>query len=69
VVTFGNLAEYARTLSNGSHVMVQGPVRGREYERDDVKHRVFEFRADTIAKLDRAERRQQGDIEADISED
>jgi len=67
VVTFGKLAEYARTLGKGSHVMVQGPVRSREYERDGIKHRVFELRADTIAKLDRAERRQETDIESDLT--
>jgi len=33
---------------------VQGPVRSREYEKDGVKHRVFELRADTIGKLNRA---------------
>jgi single-strand DNA-binding protein len=63
VVTFGKLAEYARTLGKGSHVMVQGAVRTREYERDGVKHRLFELRADTIAKLDRAERRHENDVE------
>ena len=68
VVTFGKLAEYARTLAKGSHLMVQGAVRSREYQRDGVKHRVFELRADTIAKLDRAERRHESDIEPDASE-
>jgi single-strand DNA-binding protein len=68
VVTFGKLAEYARTLAKGSHLMVQGAVRSREYQRDGVKHRVFELRADTIAKLDRAERRHEGDVEPDASE-
>ena len=64
VVAFGKLAEYARILSKGSHLMVQGAVRSREYDRDGVKHRIFELRADTIAKLDRAERRQ--DTGADL---
>jgi single-strand DNA-binding protein len=67
VVSFGKLAEYARTLGKGSHVMVQGPVRNREYERDGAKHRLFELRADTIAKLDRAERRQDTDVETEAS--
>jgi len=30
-----------------------------------VKHRSFELRAETIAKLDRAERRQESDVEPD----
>jgi len=64
---FGKLAEYARMLSKGSHLIVQGAVRSREYDRDGVKHRVFELRADTIAKLDRAERRQES-YEPDVSE-
>ena len=48
--------------------MEQGAVRSREYQRDGVKHRVFEVRADTIAKLDRAERRHESDIEPYTSE-
>ena len=31
---FGKLAEYGRTLAKGSHVMVQGSVRTREYEKE-----------------------------------
>ena len=61
VVTFGKLAEYTRTLTKGSYVMVQGAVRTREYERDGIKHRVTEVHADSIGKLDRAERRTEGD--------
>ena len=61
VVLFGPLAEYARTLTKGSLVLVQGAVRSREYEKDGVKHRVFEVRAETIGKLDRAERQEVGE--------
>ena len=43
--------------------MVQGSVRTREYEKDGIKQRVFELRADSIGKLDRAERKQEGDAE------
>jgi single-strand DNA-binding protein len=57
VVAFGKLAEHTRTLARGTHVMVQGTLRSREYDKDGVSHRVYELRADTIAKLDRAERR------------
>jgi len=56
VVLFGGLAEYAGTLAEGSLVLVQGAVHAREYEKDGRKHRVFEVRAETIGKLDRAER-------------
>jgi hypothetical protein len=48
--------------------MVQGPVRSREYEKYGVNHRVFELRADTIGKLDRAERRQDTDVDPDRAE-
>jgi single-strand DNA-binding protein len=61
VVTFGKLAQYTRTSTKGSYVMVQGAVRTREYERDGIKHRVTEVRADSIGKLDRAERRTESD--------
>ena len=57
IVSFAKLAEFTRTLMRGSYVMVQGAVRTREYERDGVKHRIVEVRADTVGKLDRAERR------------
>ena len=52
IVTFGKVAEYTRTLTKGSYVMVQGAVRTREYERDGIKHRVTEVRAESIGKLD-----------------
>src|SRR5438105_2384969 len=58
VVAFGKLAEYAKTLTKGTHVMVQGSLRSREYDKDGISHRVSELRADAIAKLDRAEHRQ-----------
>ncbi|MGH9632072.1 MAG: single-stranded DNA-binding protein [Bryobacteraceae bacterium] len=65
VVAVAGVGEYAATLPKGSHVLVQGTLRSREYEKDGVKHRVFELRADTIGKLDRAVRKQNGDPEPD----
>ena len=56
-VSFGKLADFAATLKKGAHVQVEGELRGREYEKDGVKHRVFECRLESILKLDRAERR------------
>ena len=58
VVLFGKVAEYARTIGKGSLVMVQGPVHTREYEKDGIRNRVFELRAETIGKLDRTERQE-----------
>lgn len=66
VVLFGKLAEYERRLAKGSHVIVQGSVRTREYEKDGLRHRVFELRAETIGKLDRAERRDAAEVPTDI---
>ncbi len=64
VVCFSRLAEYARTLAKGTHLLVQGSVRSREYERDGAKLRSYELRAETIAKLDRVERRQAAEADA-----
>src|ERR1700756_4682117 len=66
VVTFGKLAEYTSSLPKGTHVMVQGSLRSREYENDGVQRRIFELRADTVAKLDRAERREEESAPSDI---
>ena len=63
VVAFGKLGEYAKTLAKGSHVLVQGALRSREYEKDGVKHKVFECRLESILKLDRAERRGENDAD------
>ena len=46
--------------------MVQGALRTREYEKDGLRHRVFELRAETIGKLDRAERREPSEVPTDI---
>ena len=64
-VCSGKLADYAKTLPKGSHVLVQGPLRTREYDRDGVTHRIVELRADSIGKLDRAVRRDDADAGPD----
>jgi single-strand DNA-binding protein len=66
VVTFGKLAEYTRTLPKGTHVLVQGSLRSREYDSDGVQRRVFALRADTVAKLDRAESGEEVSTVSDI---
>ena len=53
------LAEFAATLKKGTHVHVEGQIRSREFEKDGVKHRVWDCRVDSILKLDRAERAEQ----------
>jgi single-strand DNA-binding protein len=62
-VSFGKLADFAATLKKGAHVQVEGELRGREYEKDGVKHKVVECRLESILKLDRAERRGENEFE------
>lgn len=61
-VVFGKLSEFAKTLTKGAHVQVEGALRSREYEskKTDSKHRVWEIRVASIMKLDRAEKGRQG---------
>jgi single-strand DNA-binding protein len=61
VVAFGKLAEYAKTLAKGSHVLIQGAVCSRDYEKEGTKHRIVELRGDSLGKLDRAIRREEGE--------
>ena len=58
-IAWGKLADYAKTLTKGSHVQVEGELRSREYEdkkNGNAKRRVWEIRVDSILKLDRAEK-------------
>jgi single-strand DNA-binding protein len=57
-VVFGKLAEFAKTLTKGAHVQVEGELRSREYQskKADTKQRVWEIRVASILKLDRAEK-------------
>jgi single-stranded DNA-binding protein len=41
-------------LKKGAYVKVEGELRGREYEKDGMKRKVFECRLESILKLDRA---------------
>jgi single-strand DNA-binding protein len=56
VVWGEKFADFAATLKKGAHVQIEGPLRSREYQKDGVTHRVFECKAESILKLDRAER-------------
>ena len=57
-VVFGKLSEFAKTLSKGGHIQVEGELRSREYDskKTDSKQRVWEIRVSSILKLDRAEK-------------
>jgi single-strand DNA-binding protein len=57
-VVFGKLSEFAKTLTKGAHIQVEGELRSREYDskKTDTKQRVWEIRVASILKLDRGER-------------
>jgi single-strand DNA-binding protein len=66
-VVFGKLSEFAKTLTKGAHIQVQGELRSREYDskKTDAKQRVWEIRVTSILKLDRAEKATAEDQEHD----
>jgi single-strand DNA-binding protein len=57
-VVFGKLSEFAKTLTKGAHIQVEGELRSRDYDskKTDSKRRVWEIRVASILKLDRAEK-------------
>lgn len=58
-IVWGKLADYAKTLTKGSHLQIEGELRSREFEdkkNGNGKRRVWEVRVDSILKLDRAEK-------------
>ena len=64
-VVWGRLAEYAKTLTKGTHVAVEGELRSRERvdKKTDAKQRVWEVRVASILKLDRAEKASPEEVE------
>ena len=65
-IVWGRLAEYAKTLTKGTHVAVEGELRSRERvdKKTDAKLRVWEVRVVSILKLDRAEKASPEEAEA-----
>ncbi|MGA8238245.1 MAG: single-stranded DNA-binding protein [Candidatus Sulfotelmatobacter sp.] len=57
-VVFGKLSEFAKTLTKGAHIQVEGELRSREYQSNKTatKQRAWEIRVASILKLDRAEK-------------
>jgi len=49
-VVFGKLSEFAKTLTKGAHIQVEGELRSREYDskKTDSKRRVWEIRVASI---------------------
>jgi len=70
-VVFGKLSEFAKTLTKGAHILVEGELRSREYEskKTDTNRRVWEIRVASILKLDRAEQAALEDQEKDQQHD
>lgn len=59
VIVWGKLSEFARKIQKGTHLSVDGTLVSREFadkKHNDVKHRIWEVRATSIMKLDRAEK-------------
>ena len=73
VIVWGKLGEFAGSLKKGTHLLVEGELRSRSYDdsrNQDVKRRVWEVRATSILKLDRAEQsRLEDQVEAEPVED
>jgi single-strand DNA-binding protein len=61
-VAFSGMAAAAANLKKGAHVLVEGELRSREYDREvavgsektAITQRIWEIRIDSILKLDRA---------------
>lgn len=59
VVWGEGFSSFAASLPKGAHVQVEGPLYSRDYTSSDgVKQRVWECKAESILKLDRAERQE-----------
>ena len=56
-VVFGKLSDFAKMLTKGAHVQVEGELRSRVYtsKKTETEQRSWEIRVGTILKLDRAE--------------
>ena len=53
-VVFGKTAEYAATLTKGTHLQIVGEIQTRDFVgRDGAKKSVAEIRVRRIARLDR----------------
>jgi single-strand DNA-binding protein len=68
---FRQLSEFAKTLTKGAHIQVEGELRSREYtsEKTDSKQRAWEIRVASILRLDRAAKVAPEDQEKDQEHD
>ena len=59
IIVWGKLGEFAQKIQKGAHLAIDGELVSREFtdkKHKDVKHRIWEVRATSILKLDRAEK-------------
>lgn len=59
IVVWGKLGEFAAKIQKGTHLAVDGELVSREVahkKHRDVKYRLWQVRATSILKLDRAEK-------------
>ena len=65
-IVWGKLADYAKTLTKGAHLAIEGELRSRERvdKKTDAKQRVWEVRVNSILKLDRVEKSNPEESEA-----
>ena len=57
-MVFGKLSEFAKTLTTGAHIHVEGELRSQEYDskKRNSRQLVWEIRVSSILNLDRAEK-------------
>ena len=48
---WGRLGEYAAAFKKGSHICLEGELRGREYESNGAKVRTYDIVANSIINL------------------
>jgi single-strand DNA-binding protein len=70
-VVFGKLSEFAKTLTKGAHIQVEGELRSREYDskKTESRQRVWEIRVSSILTLDRTEKSAPEDQDVEPRED
>lgn len=69
IVAFGKLANSAKPLTKGAYIEVEGELYSREYtDKSSNKRRVWEVRATSLNKLERAPR-QTGEVLDSPAED
>jgi single-strand DNA-binding protein len=70
-VVFGKLSEFAKTLTKGAHIQVEGELRSREYDskKTESRQRVWEIRVSSILTLDRTEKSAPEDQDVETQED